>query len=80
MSYINMHDAKTHLSKLIQAIESGDEAQITIGRNGKPAAMLVPVPKRKPVRLGLARGEFKVPEDFDADDAEIARLFDGDAA
>lgn len=78
MSYINVHDAKTQLSRLLQSIENGEETEITIARNGRPIARLVPMPARRPVRLGLAKGKFIVPDDFNVDDEEIARLFNGD--
>lgn len=77
MGYVNMHDAKTRLSQLVDAIESGAETEIVLARNGRPAARLVPVPKRKPIRMGLARGEYTLPDDFDADNEEIAKLFYG---
>lgn len=55
---VNMLDAKTQLSKLVEAVESGSETEIVIARNGKPAARLVPVEtKRRPVRLGLAAND-----------------------
>lgn len=79
MSYVNMHEAKTRLSQLVEAIESGAETQITIARNGHPVALLVPVPAKKPIRLGLARGKFEVPDDWDADDELIEKLFYGEA-
>lgn len=58
MTTVNMLDAKTRLSQLVQAVESGDEAEIVIARNGKPAARLVPmmVQTRPRIRLGLATG------------------------
>jgi prevent-host-death family protein len=77
MSYINMHDAKTNLSKLVEAIESGAETSITIARNGKPAAVLMPIPARPPVRLGLLEGKYKLPDDFDALDVKVGQLFSG---
>lgn len=80
MSYVNVHEAKTTLSKLIEAIESGAETEITIARNGKPAARLVPIAKRGfGIRLGVARGEFAVPDDIDRDNEEIARMFAGES-
>lgn len=80
MSYVNMHEAKSRLSQLVEAIESGVETEITIARNGRPAARIVPIPKKRPIRLGLARGKFEVPDEIDRDNAEIARLFYGDDA
>ena len=80
MKHVNMHEAKTQLSKLVDAIESGSEDRILIARNGRPAAMLVPIARPGPgIRLGLARGKFSVPSDIDQDNAEIARLFYADA-
>lgn len=75
MDLVNMHDAKTRLSALVEAVESGTESEIVIARNGKPAARLVPIAAKKPIRLGLAKGKFTVPEDFDRDDEYIASLF-----
>jgi len=78
MGYVNIHDAKTRLSQLIAAVESGEEAEIIIARNGKPAAKIVPVlPQRKPRVLGMARGKFTFDdEEFRALDAEVQGLFD----
>ena len=73
-----MHEAKTRLSQLVDAIESGAETEIVLARNGRPAARLVPIAKKRPIRLGLARGEFDVPDDWDAEDEEIAKLFNGE--
>ena len=79
---INMHEAKSRLSQLVEAVESGREAEIVIARNGKPAARLVPIaveePKPKPRRqLGLAAGKFNFDyEAFQALDAEVQQMFD----
>jgi prevent-host-death family protein len=78
MSKVNMLEAKTHLSRLVDAVESGAEKEIIIARNGKPAAKLVPVEeKRKKVRLGLARGKYPSMslEEFNGLDEQIAKLF-----
>jgi prevent-host-death family protein len=76
MTTVNMLEAKNNLSRLVEAVESGAESEVIIARNGKPAARLVAVePKTKRVRLGLAKGKFVVPDDFDRDNEEIARLF-----
>lgn len=64
MRILNIHEAKTHLSKLIEAVESGDE--VVIAKAGKPVAKLVPLtaaPLRSP---GSMKGKFVLPEDFDA--------------
>ena len=79
MRIVNMLDAKTRLSRLVEAVESGAEAEIIIARNGKPAAKLVPVaaPKSTGVRLGIADGKYPSMslEEFNAHDEEITELF-----
>lgn len=82
MTTVNMLEAKTNLSKLVEAVESGAETEIIIARNGKPAAKLVSLdaaPKKK-LRLGLARGKYPPLdyEAFQAIDAEIEKLFLGE--
>ena len=62
---VNIHQAKTHLSKLLERAALGEE--IVIAKAGKPVARLVPFEKPKIQRvLGTAKGDFVVPEDFDA--------------
>ncbi len=78
MVAVNMHEAKTRLSALVDAVESGREAEVVIARNGRPAARIVPLAAKKPIRLGLAKGKFTVPEDFDEYDEEIIALFEND--
>jgi prevent-host-death family protein len=76
---VNMLEAKTNLSRLVEAIELGEEREIVIARNGRPVAKLVPVsaaPSER--RIGVARGLFEVPDDIDAHNAEVARLFLGE--
>ena len=77
MTTVNMLDAKTRLSQLVEAVESGAESEILIARNGKPAARLVPIAPRRKVVFGVARGRFTAPEDINADDDVIAALFNG---
>jgi len=76
-----MLEAKSQLSRLVEAVETGSEPEIIIARNGRPAARLVAI---KPVtagkRIGVAKGKFTVPADIDADEASIAALFTGPAA
>jgi len=82
MTRVNMLEAKTHLSRLVESIESGAESEIVIARNGKPAARLVPVQEKpKKRRLGLANGMYPVmsQEEFDADNEEIRALFEDGA-
>ena len=78
MQSVNMLQAKSSLSRLVEAIEQGREREIVIARNGRPAAKLVPmdtVPTGK--RIGVAKGMFEVPDDIDAHNDEVARLFLG---
>jgi prevent-host-death family protein len=79
MGYVNMLDAKTNLSKLVEQVESGAAKEIIIARNGRPAAKLVPIVEASPKgrRLGVAEGLYP---DFDEDafkamDAEIEAMF-----
>jgi prevent-host-death family protein len=76
---VNMLEAKTNLSQLVEAVESGAEGEVIIARNGKPAARLVPLEKAaQGALIGVAKGKFEVPENIDEDNEEIARLFYGD--
>lgn len=81
MSTVNMLDAKTNLSRLVDAVESGAEREIVIARNGRPAARLVPIEDAKQDvsrRIGIAKGLFTAPDDFDADNELIRKLFEGE--
>ena len=60
---VNIHDAKTHLSKLLQRAVQGEE--IVIAKSGKPIARLVAIEPSTPRKLGSAAGDFVVPADFD---------------
>lgn len=76
MPTINMHEAKSQLSRLVEQVESGSEDEIIIARNGRPAARLVPIQAtNQKQRIGIARGLFTVPENIDEDNAEILKLF-----
>ena len=80
MSIVNMLEAKSNLSRLVEAVESGAEAEIVIARNGRPAARLVPVRQSgKGRRIGVAKGAFKVPDTIDADNAAVEALITGRA-
>jgi prevent-host-death family protein len=63
---VNIHEAKTHLSRLLQRVASGEE--ITIAHAGKPVARLLPIaPENKKIRpLGMDRGKIWIADDFDA--------------
>ena len=66
MTTVNIHTAKTHLSRLVEQAASGDE--IVIAKAGKPIAKLGPLSaaRRNKRRLGLLAGRLNVPDDFDA--------------
>lgn len=73
---VDMLQAKSSLSRL--AIEQGREGAIIIARNGRPVARLVPIEAAPPgKRIGVAKGKFQVPDDIDAHNDEVARLFLG---
>lgn len=65
MPTVNIHEAKTHLSRFVDQAAAGEE--ILIARAGKPVARLVALATdtREPRTLGLAKGRFTIPEDFD---------------
>ena len=77
MKTVSLFDAKNHLSRLIDQIVTGAETGIVISRNGKPEARIVPIREGVSRRIGLAKGEFEVPDDIDAHSAEVAALFLG---
>jgi prevent-host-death family protein len=71
---VNVHEAKTQLSRLLQEVEEGEE--VVIARNGEPVAKLVPhAEKPKPREPGWAKGRVWMAPDFDDYDEQIARDF-----
>ena len=77
MQTVNIHEAKTHLSRLLEQVAGGEE--IIIAKAGKAIARLVPLDAAlKKRRLGLLKGKLNVPDDFDAPltDDDLA-LFEG---
>ena len=78
-SIVNIFEAKSTLSRLIEAVENGSVAEIVIARNGKPAARLVPIARKADgPRIGAAKGKFVAPEPDAEFDAEVALLFQGE--
>ena len=75
MITVNIHEAKTHLSRLIEQAARGET--VIIAKAGKPLVKLVPVDApAKRSRIGFMEGEFTVPDDFDTmGQDEIERLF-----
>ncbi len=77
MSTVNIHQAKTHFSRLVDAAMRGEET--VIAKAGKPAARLVPIKPIKSVRKpGFLKGRIKIAADFDAPlPDEILEAFEG---
>ncbi len=79
MTQVNMLEAKTDLSKLVKMLETRQEDVIYLARNGIAVAQMTLIPKKSAdKRIGIAEGKFKVPDEFDAWDKEIASMFGGD--
>jgi prevent-host-death family protein len=71
---VNIHEAKTHLSRLLQRVAAGEE--VTIARAGVPVAKLVAAgPHTKSRPLGMDAGKIWIAPDFDAPDPELEALF-----
>ncbi|MGE0222294.1 MAG: type II toxin-antitoxin system Phd/YefM family antitoxin [Acetobacteraceae bacterium] len=82
MTTVNIHEAKTHLSRLIERAAGGET--VIIAKAGKPLVKLTALDApagSAQRRLGFMQGQFAIPEDFDTmGSGEIARLFGDDAA
>jgi prevent-host-death family protein len=74
---INIHEAKTHLSRIVDEVAAG--AEVLIAKSGKPMARLSPI--KVPVRkkhLGLLKGKIKISDDFNAPlDEDLLAKFEG---
>ncbi len=76
MKTVNIHEAKTHLSKLVEGALKGEP--FVIARAGKPLVKVTMLEQEPPRRLGFLEGQFTVPEDFDTMFADETRdLFEG---
>lgn len=74
MQEVNIHEAKTRLSQLLEQVAAGEE--IIIARYGKPVARLSPITRAlHPRRGGRDAGAVSVPDDFDQERPEISQLF-----
>lgn len=72
---VNIHQAKTHLSRLVERVEGGEE--IVIARAGRPVARLVPFRPRVAARTpGLWRGQVRLAADFDVTGEEVVASFE----
>ncbi len=73
----NIHEAKTHLSRLVERAEAGEE--VVIARAGKPVARLVPFKERRgPRRPGVWRGKVRIAPDFDELPPDLLEAFGAD--
>jgi len=71
---VNIHEAKTHLSRLLERVQAGE--RITIARAGKPVAFLIPAEDRPPDRVpGLSKGKLVIHDDFDDPIPELEAYF-----
>ena len=76
MVQVDIHEAKTHFSRLVDRAAAGEE--IIIAKDGKPLVQLTPVKRERQLRsLGSMRGKIWISDDFDAEDPEIIALFEG---
>ena len=74
---VDVHEAKTHLSRLLEAVEQGED--VVIARAGKPVARLVPARSRGSRRPGSWKGRVVVAADFDETPADLVAAFSDDA-
>jgi prevent-host-death family protein len=74
---INIHQAKTHLSRIVDEVAAG--AEVIIAKAGKPMARLSPIrASAKQKKLGQLKGKIRVPDDFNAPlDEEVLERFEG---
>ena len=75
MTQVNMFEAKSNLSSLVKSLETNQEDVIYIARNGVPIVQITLIkqmPKNK--RIGIAKGKFTIPEEFDDWDDEIIEM------
>lgn len=72
---VGVHEAKTHLSRLLHEVEKG--AEVIVERAGRPVARIVPIESAVSPEgsYGMFAGQFKVEDDFDAESDELADLF-----
>ena len=77
MQIVNIHDAKTNLSKLIEKVLAGED--VTLAKAGKPVAKIVAYKEKvKPRKSGLLKGKIWIPDDFNEEDKEINKMFYGE--
>lgn len=77
---VNMHEAKTRLSRLVAVVESGEVDEVEIARSGQVVARLVPARPRRARRPGYWAGRVHIHEDFDSLPEDIEAAFRGEGA
>lgn len=70
---VNIYEAKTNLSKLLEIVKEGEE--VILAKSGTPIAKIIPFYDTKERPFGTHKGEFIVAEDFDEYDPDIATMF-----
>ena len=77
MCQMNVLEAKTNFSKIIAMLENREEKEVIVAKAGKPVVKIVLWNEYEDVskRIGIAKGKFKVPDDIDECNDEIARMF-----
>jgi antitoxin (DNA-binding transcriptional repressor) of toxin-antitoxin stability system len=76
MHTVSLFETKTHLSRIVESLANGSEKEIIISRHGKPMVRMVAMqPGDVSRRIGSAKGQFRVPDDIDAANHDIANLF-----
>ena len=76
---VNVHEAKTHLSRIIEQVLTNGQS-VTIARAGRPVVIVSAHPESRPShrKLGMFRGKVRLPEDLDVHNAEIQKMFEAD--
>ena len=76
MHTVSIFEAKTHLSRIVEDLLTGRDDRVVISRRGKPVARVVPLKKGDTAnRIGVARGQFEVPDNIDGANPQIATMF-----
>lgn len=75
---VNMHDAKSNLSRLVAAVETGEADEVEIARAGRVVARLVPAHPRSPRRPGAWAGQVRIHADFEDLPDDVADAFRGE--
>ena len=75
MEFVNMHDAKTNLSKYVEQIMTSQQ-EIIICRNGRPVAKLTKYVSPRKRKLGLLKGKIKIKDDFDELPQDFLEFFE----